>query len=135
MTTTLVENKYKEDGTATFVLDINTQMWTDLYVTPEHDKPETYEDENKKFTLNRDQYEEIRVKLLKKTQELQTDIYKCMGYEAAGLTYSQVDWANGRIPPDGVPDHRYTASEDLMFLYSSLSEIWNCVFELDCVFD
>jgi hypothetical protein len=134
MTTKLVEKH--NHRTATFELDVCTQMWAGLYTEPIQGKPETYEDEHKQFVFDRRRYEEVRVKLLKKSQEIQADIYKYMGYEAANLTYSQVTWAMGQIPPDSdLPDKRYTATEDLQFLYHSLAEIWNCLYELECVFD
>jgi hypothetical protein len=133
MTTKLVK-KHKR-GTATFELGINTQMWCELYAAPIQGKPDTYEDEHKQFVFDRIRYQEVRAKLLKKSQELHGDIYRNMGYEAAGLTYSQVTWAMGQIPLDTVTDNKYTATEDLQFLYQALAEIWECLFELESVFD
>lgn len=135
MTTTLVEDKVKELGTATFAMGINVQMWAGVYVEPIMGQPDTYEDENKHFTFDEGDYEDIRTTLVEKATELQRDVFTCMGYEAADMTHIQVALSMHRHGTEGIHDSKYTASEDLMFLYTSLSEIYNCLFELECVFE
>ncbi len=134
-TTKLVSNQVNENGTATFELGINVQMWAGIYTEPVEGKPDTHEDEHKRYVFNRNKYEEVKVQLLKQAEKIQHDVFKCMGYEAAHLTYREVSWETGNVPSDLVTDNRYTASEDLVFLYVSLAEIWNCIFELECVFE
>lgn len=133
--TNLVENKLEENGTATFELGINVQMYAGLYVEPIQGVESTYEDEHKKFTMNADEYGRIKSTLDHKSKELQRDVFTCIGYEASGLTYKEVTLSMRREDPADVHDRKYTASEDLAFLYSALAEISDCIFELECVFE
>lgn len=128
--------KQNEDGTATFQIGVNVQMWIGVYTEPVPGKPETYEDEKKAHTWNAEEFENLVNKAREKAAELQKDIFTSMGYEASGLSHQEVVTLLGAAPVEieGLADKGYSAAEDLTFLYSELAELWDFIFEMECVF-
>jgi len=111
------------------ILGINLQMWTDLYVEPEVDKPETYEDENKRFVLTKFELNRCVDKAIKQAKEMQQSVSHCILLERAGFTYAEVHklTTGEEQGPMGIivpSDNKYQADEDLATMYESLGEIW-----------
>jgi len=130
--TKLVE---ESQGTATFELGISLQMWLDLYTEPIKNDPSTYEDENKRYTFDHATLAELTARARNKADQLQHDAFTCRGYEVSGLTYREVTIVTGSSASSVQfhSDNAYTASEDLQFLFDSMHELWNFIFEVECV--
>jgi hypothetical protein len=116
-------------------LSICMQMNLDLYVEPIPGEPDTYEDEHKEFIFDRAELQNLVTKAKTKSMSMQFDVFKCMGYEAAGLSYQQLHTllTYEGLDHEGITDKPYTASEDLVFLYSQLHILWDFVYEVECL--
>jgi hypothetical protein len=127
-----VRVKGDADGVDKFdvTLSVNLQMWLGLYIEPVEDKPETYEDEQRVYVFDETELEHLREKALEKSKELQQDVFRCIGYEASGLTYKQTP--NGWASNSANGDTPYCADEDLVFLYGALQLLADFMYEVGC---
>jgi hypothetical protein len=128
--TTVIERQGKA-----FVLHLGIcmQQWTGLYVDPEIDRPETYEDENKRFVLTKFELARCVDSCLGHIAGMRRDASKYELYERAGFTYAEVHkitagGEQGSIAIIVASNSKYQADEDLMFLHTSLGELWYFVF-------
>lgn len=113
-------------------LSVNVQMYVGLYIEPEIDKPETYEDEHKRFVLTKFELSRCIDKLVLKAKEFQQSVSHSILLERAGFTYAEVHkLTTGEEPgPKGIivpSDNKYQADEDLSFMYTELGTIWTFI--------
>jgi hypothetical protein len=113
-------------------LSLNMQMWLGLYIEPDKDKPETWEDEHRVYVFDETELEHLSEKALEKSKELQQQVFTNMGYEASELSYKQLAVMQGGKPNDGITDKPYRADEDLVFLYGSLQVLADFMYEVGC---
>jgi hypothetical protein len=126
-------NIEKMDKAFILHLGIVMQQWTNLYVEPEIDKPETYENEHKRFVLTKFELNKCVDAALGHIAAMRRDVSRFELFERAGFTYEEVHKiTTGEEPgPIGIvmpSPRKYQADEDLVFLHSSLGELWYFVF-------
>jgi hypothetical protein len=114
-------------------LGISMQMWLNLYVTPDLGDPSTWEDERKKYSKTKKAWQEVADYAKSKAEALSVDIDKYQQYEAEGLTYSEVTLRTTGQARSEVSDNPYDASEDLMFLYGAIRDLYEFIFEVRCL--
>lgn len=119
------------DGYIVAELDISMQMWLDLYVTPDLGDPSTWEDENKKYSRKKEGWMELTEVAEHRAQVLLQDVEKSRQYEDDGLTYREVTLrTTGRETSMDITNNKYDASEDLMYLYSQISRLYEFIFDV-----
>jgi hypothetical protein len=125
----------RKDGKFAVELSICMQHNLDVYVEPVVGKPSTYENEHKRYFYTRDRLEDLIETAEDRARDYLDTVFRCKGYEAAGLTYKQMSVANGGTPNKLVTDNKYTADEDLTFLYGQLQILYDFIYEVRCCFD
>jgi hypothetical protein len=121
--------KYSE-GYYVTELDIPMQMWLGLYLEPKPGDPNTWEDEHRKYSRLRSEWEDLIPIALREADKMLVQASQCHQYEDDGLTYREVArLVNDKEPSIHVTNSKYDASEDLMFLYNSIGKLYTFVFE------
>jgi hypothetical protein len=125
----------KIDREVFFAISINLQHWLKVYIEPELDKPETFEDDNRTYLWTYEELQELVDTALHKCEQLLKDVFVCMGHEAAHLSYKEVSLLNRPEDLDFeiISDSRYTAEEDLTFLHTSIGILYDFIFEARCI--
>jgi len=114
-------------------LGICMQQWTGLYIEPEIDKPETYEDENRRFVLTKYELNRCIDSCLGHIAGMRRDVSRFELFERAGFTYREIHKIitgeeQGPIGITTPSDRKYQADEDLMFLHTCMGELWTFVY-------
>jgi len=120
---------HREGKAFVVIMGINLQMWTGLYIEPEVDKPETYEDENKRFVLTKFELSKCVDLAIKQAGEMRSTVSRVELLERAGFTYSEVHKivTGEEQEPIGITvpsDNKYQADEDLACAHAGLGELW-----------
>jgi len=112
-------------------LSICMQMDLGVYVEPTLDQPETYEDEQRLYVLDKVELREWLVKAEEQAEKYRRSVEECIVFARRGVSYATMHLIVTGEPANSVySDNVYEADEDLMFLYERLHALHRFIFEV-----
>jgi hypothetical protein len=130
-------------GEFAVTLSISMQQFLDLYLEPNPDDPDTFEDEERLYIMSAANLETLTDKARDKAAELLRDAADCLALERLGATFQEASNMFSRKNGHGdsfdrdtaYEDAPYEADEDCAFMLYFASALYSFIFEARSLLD